>query len=353
MPTSCFSGFIAFAVCAGMVPVVKLFSRYLNLFDPPGPLKIHRRPISRLGGVAMAAGLFTSIAIFGEWNSWKYAVLLLALTGVWAVGLIDDINSLPSSLRFCVHLAAGAAFWLAGWRLTWFQQPFLDLAFTCLFVALVINAMNLLDGMDGLAAGTAAVVSLGFILVSAGGSKSIEMTMASSLLGVCLGVLLANAPPATIFMGDSGSTLIGVALAFLSLNWISMQPAKHNAVVPMIFLAVPVADVMLAILRRARANARLFDGDRRHFYDILRRRGWSGSRVFQFSILITGLFVFAGWSYAREILGAAPAMGIVVGFVAIAAYLLGSLRGESDGGPDIGDDRHSALHSTSPSQLDS
>jgi UDP-GlcNAc:undecaprenyl-phosphate/decaprenyl-phosphate GlcNAc-1-phosphate transferase len=323
-----FSGVVAFLVCAGVLPAVRQLALRLNLYDQPGPLKIHNGSIPRLGGIAMMAGMLATIITFLRLASRPNAILVLVLIAIWAVGLLDDVTSLPSYVRFCVHISAGAAFWLAGWHLNWFAQAPLDFAATCVFVALVVNAMNLLDGMDGLAAGTSAIACLGFLIISTGSPDTMEIVMASSLLGVSLGVLTVNAPPATMFMGDSGSTLIGIVLAFLCLNWIHIRPAGHNIVAPLLFLTLPLADVFLAVLRRARSRAGLFDGDRRHFYDILLRRGWSVRRVLEVSMAITFVLVIAGWLCARGIVGPPFAVGTIVSGVVLAAYALGSLQPE-------------------------
>jgi UDP-N-acetylmuramyl pentapeptide phosphotransferase/UDP-N-acetylglucosamine-1-phosphate transferase len=132
-----------------------------------------------------------------------------------------------------------------------------------------------------------------------------------------------------MFMGDSGSTLIGIVLAFLCLNWIHIRPSEHNIVAPLLFLTLPLADVFLAVLRRARSRAGLFDGDRRHFYDILLRRGWTVRRVLEVSMAITFVLVIAGWSCVHGIVGTPFAIGIIVSGVVLAAYVLGSLQPES------------------------
>jgi UDP-GlcNAc:undecaprenyl-phosphate GlcNAc-1-phosphate transferase len=324
-----FSGVVGFLVCAGALPVVRQLALRLNLYDQPGPLKIHNGSIPRLGGIAMMAGLLATTIPFLPLTSRLNAIAVLVLIAIWAVGLIDDVTSLPSYVRFCVHVSAGAAFWLAGWHLNWFAQASLDFAATCVFVALVVNAMNLLDGMDGLAAGTSAIACLGFLIISAGNADTMEIVMASSLLGVSLGILIVNAPPATMFMGDSGSTLIGIVLAFLCLNWVRVQPAEHGIVAPLLFLTLPLADVVLAVLRRARSQAGLFDGDRRHFYDILLRRGWTVRRVLAVSLAITFVLVIAGWLCVHGIVGTPFAVGTIVSGVVLAAYVLGSLQPES------------------------
>lgn len=323
------SGILAFLVCAGLLPAVMRLARQFNLYDFTGPLKIHQIPIPRLGGIAMAMGFLASAVVFLPLTSWQISLPLAIFMAIWVVSLIDDVTSLPSYLRLAVHLGAGAALWFGGWRLDSFRPPLVDLAATCLFVALVINAMNLLDGMDGLAAGTGAVISLGFIAIATGGSDAVEIAISSSLLGVCAGVLTANAPPATIFMGDSGSTLIGIALAFLSLNWIRIEPASHTPVVALIFLSIPLGDVALAIVRRARSHTALFAGDRSHYYDILLRRGWTACRVLEVSLGAECMVVFTGWLSARQGLSAELAAGITLAGLAGAAYFLGSYKIES------------------------
>lgn len=278
----------------------------------------------------MFAGLLAAAMPFLPPTSRTNAILFLVVVAIWAVGFIDDLASLPSYVRFGVHLSAGAAFWIAGWHLNWFRQGLLDFAATCLFVALVVNAMNLLDGMDGLAAGTAAIASLGFLFISAGNPDTTEIVMASGLLGVSLGMLTRNAPPATVFMGDSGSTLVGIVLAFLCLNWIRVLPGEHGLVAPLLFLTLPLADVLFAVVRRARSQAGLFDGDRRHFYDILLRRGWTARRVLAVSLAITFGLVIAGWLCVHGVLSTAVAVGTVVSGVVLAGCLLGSLQPESE-----------------------
>jgi UDP-GlcNAc:undecaprenyl-phosphate GlcNAc-1-phosphate transferase len=326
MFTQYLSGFVALVFCLAALPIVKRLARHFNLYDAPGPLKIHHGSIPRLGGIAMLIGILA-----GSLTLYKVApkpsfLPIVVFVLVWAVGLVDDVRSLAAVLRFCVQIASGAVLWLAGWRLQWFSSELLDLVATCLFVAFLINAINLLDGMDGLAASTAALVSTGFLLISAGGPNVLETTVASSLLGVSIGILAVNAPPAEMFMGDSGSTLIGIALAFLSLNWVRAQSDPHSILTPLIFLGVPLADAALAILRRARSRKKLFTGDRRHFYDILLQRGWTVESVLRVSVGATALLVLAGWLCVRGFAGA-WLTGMVVGCgLATGAYLLGSLQ---------------------------
>ncbi len=319
-------GLIAFAVCACGLPIARRIARRWRVYDVPGPLKVHQQPVPRIGGAAMMAGLAAAMIVAWVMDGMPMAVLGV-FAAIWLVGLVDDVKDLPSVLRLVAHLGAGALLWWAGWRLHWSDLAALDLLATCLLAALLINAMNLLDGLDGLAAGTAAIVAAGFIFLLPGG-LSLAGLAAWSLLGICIGMLLHNFPPARIFMGDSGSTLTGVVLAFLTLEWVSLRPAAHSVTLPLMFVALPVVDVALAIVRRLRGSASPFRGDRRHFYDLLRLRGWSLRSVLYASYGVTAALVFIGWLCARGWVAIEIAVPAVAVGLAAGAHRLGSLQAE-------------------------
>jgi UDP-GlcNAc:undecaprenyl-phosphate GlcNAc-1-phosphate transferase len=228
-----------------------------------------------------------------------------------------------------MHLAAGSALWFAGWRLMWFSSSILDLLVTSFFVAFMINAWNLLDGMDGLAAGTASIVSIGFLMIAVAAGNAIGVLFSACLLGSCLGMLSVNAPPAKMFMGDSGSTLIGIVMAFLSLNWVKTTTDPHSIAIPLLFLSIPLADAGLAILRRARTPKLIFDGDRRHFYDLLLQRSLSVDTVLHISMAASGMLVVLAWMCVHQILNLMITCIAVALSLISAAVLLGSLHPDS------------------------
>jgi len=259
-----------------------------------------------------------------------YGLCLLAIAAVWVVGLADDVVNLSPRIRLGIHLAAGVLLWIAGWRLHWTTNRMLDLLLTSIFVAFLINAMNLFDGMDGLAAGTTTIAAFGFLWLPLDPYSKIVVW---SLIGVCLGMLLANFPPASMFMGDSGSTLIGILLAFLTLDWIRIQPDTNNLLSPLVFISLPVADTLLAIVRRLRSRRSPFCGDRRHFYDLLLQRGWSVRSVLVASVGMTGVLVLmGGLSYGEQRISYVMAI-LTVGFLSFVAHVLGSLRPNVIEGP--------------------
>lgn len=320
---------IAFLFAACLLPIAMRLAGRWNLYDAPGPLKIHGKQVARIGGTAMMGGLLAGILFAGGLAHKDGALWLLAFAFVWAVGLVDDVRTLPPATRFFAHLVAGAALWEAGYGLQWTNLTALNLAATCLFVAFLINAMNLFDGMDGLAAGTAAIAALGFIALYSGVQNSYPAAVAWSLLAVCLAVLVYNFPPARIFMGDSGSTLLGIALASLVLAWPRTNPGPNDSqdfLALCLFVALPLTDAFLAIVRRARARTSLFAGDRRHFYDLLLKRGWSPREILWFSFAITGLTSVIGWLCLRGVLDGGVAAPVVAVCLCGGGFLLGSLE---------------------------
>jgi UDP-GlcNAc:undecaprenyl-phosphate/decaprenyl-phosphate GlcNAc-1-phosphate transferase len=322
----CISGAVAFLVCVSLLPVVRRLAKHWRLYDSPGPLKIHDKQIARIGGVAMMAGLCMPLAFSARPVRDSIVIPLSVFTLVWAIGLADDIGTLPPIVRLSTHLAAGAVFWMMGWRLHWTDNWIADLVATCFFVAFLINAMNLLDGMDGLAAGTTAVVAAGLIPLFSMFDGGHAAALAWSLLGICLAMVAYNYPPARIFMGDSGSTLLGILLAFLFLDWVRIHPDSRSSLAPLLFVSVPVIDAALAILRRLRARTSPFYGDRRHFYDLLLRRGWPVQKVLWASYAATGAVVLIGWLCLLDVVELRLAAPIVITCLLVGGFLLGSLH---------------------------
>jgi UDP-GlcNAc:undecaprenyl-phosphate/decaprenyl-phosphate GlcNAc-1-phosphate transferase len=318
------TGAVAFLVCIAALPAVRHVSRKYGLYDAQSPIKIHQGQISRLGGAAMMFGLAASSLLFVVPVSGARAFLVIAVAMVWLVGLIDDLGGVSSHIRLAVQIAAGALLWFGGWRLNLFTHSVVDLLATSLSVAFLINAMNFLDGMDGLCAGMTAMIALGFLGISAGGAANLGGVIAAGLLGASLGILIANFPPATLFMGDSGSTLIGIVLAYLFLNSVRNHPGPQGLVAPLMFLTIPLADAALAILRRAIKGSSLFEGDRQHFYDILLHRGWPVRRVLATSLETAGVLILTGWLYSRSAARARLAAILAIGAVAIAVQILGT-----------------------------
>ena len=318
---------MALVVVATTIPIVRALAVRFRFYDWPGRLKVHAKPIPRLGGAAMALGLATALLVLREAASpFPPVGFLAAVCLVWAISFTDDLHELPPALRFVAHLGAGLLLWRAGWHLPILQPAVLNAAATCLLVAFFVSAFNMLDGADGIAGGTAAAIALGYIALPLGAISHFASVVAWSLLGTCLGFLLFNFPPAKIFMGDSGSAVLGFLVAFLGLDLYRSHPGYGGySFMPLLFAAVPLADATLAVMRRLGERRSLFEGDRSHFYDLLLQRGWSQRRVALFCYTLTGFAVLLGWLCYRELFGAI-ALVIAGSAMLFAMFYLLALR---------------------------
>jgi UDP-GlcNAc:undecaprenyl-phosphate GlcNAc-1-phosphate transferase len=326
------SGSVSLLLVVILVPLIQRACIRWRLFDFPGPLKIHSRPISRLGGIAIALAIFASSLVFTPQSSILAWPFFAALALIWATGLADDLRSLSPAIRIAAQVAGALFLWRAGWRLPLFGTGTgtgaLGFAALCLFIIIFVNAFNFLDGSDGLAAGVAGTIALAYIALPGGMSSKFGSAVAWSLLGASAGFFLFNFPPATIFMGDSGSTALGFAVAFLGLDFYrANSPAGSPLFFPLLVAALPLLDALLAVLRRLQSRGSPFFGDRRHFYDLLLARGWSARNVTFICTAISAAFCAIAWfglrsSFAHAVLLAA----IGIGALFFSMIQLGSLR---------------------------
>jgi len=283
---------VALVVCAALTPVLAGVATRLGVVDRPGALKVHEHPVPYLGGVAVLVALVGPVVVAGR------PALAVPLVLATALGLADDVAELPPGLRIVAEVGIGvsAAVVVDG------RGPG-GATLTVVVVVLLLNAVNLLDGLDGLASGVGLAGAAGFAAVLDGDGRVLALALAGALAGF----LLWNRPPARIYLGDAGSYLLGTALAVLLCEaWGSGQPVAVAAG-SVLLVAVPVADTTVAVLRRARARRPLLLGDRGHVYDQLVDRGWTRSAA-------TGACVLAAVVLAAVGVGVAalPAAAAVV-----------------------------------------
>jgi UDP-GlcNAc:undecaprenyl-phosphate/decaprenyl-phosphate GlcNAc-1-phosphate transferase len=291
---------VAFAVCVIVTPFAARVARAIGVVDRPGPLKVQTKPVPYLGGVAVFAGLAGPVALV-------HKTLLVPLGLALVLGLADDVADVPPRLRLAgeVAIGASAAMALRG-----------DLSvggalLTVVAVVALLNAVNLLDGLDGLATSVAAIGALGFSAVLEGDARVTAMALAGALLGF----LLWNRPPARVYLGDAGSYLVGTGLAvLLALTFVAGDGVATHAGA-LLFVAVPVADTTIAIVRRRRAGRPLLQGDRGHVYDQLVDMGWSSERSTLACAAAQALLV--GLGLAATAMAAGPAVALVAVVIAI------------------------------------
>jgi UDP-GlcNAc:undecaprenyl-phosphate GlcNAc-1-phosphate transferase len=283
----------SFCTTCALLPFILRFARKHELFDPSGPLKIHTAPTPRLGGVAITAGLVAGIAVSAGAPAGS-VMLCFSLVLVWGAGLIDDLFGLSPALRLIIQAAAGVLLWVAGWSVP-IGHAWWNMAATILFVVCFINASNMLDGADGLAAGVSSIVTIGFIVLTSPHLDPWGRAVEFGLLGSCISFLLFNFPPAKIFMGDSGSNVLGFVLSVLALNFYRRTSANYGSLlVPILFAGVPLLDAAVAVVRRLSRGLSPLAGDRDHSYDLLLKRGWSARKVAFALYALTATLVTVG-----------------------------------------------------------
>ena len=257
----------------------------LGAVDQPGEKrKIHTAATPRLGGAAIAAGFFLSALAFTAPSSVLTGVLRASLL-VALMGAADDCFSLRAPLKLALQLLAALLAWRAGARIDVLTLPFAGgrcvslgawgLPLTLLWMLACTNAVNLIDGLDGLAAGVTAIGALSLLLVAAAAGEGEIAVLLAALAGGCLGFLPYNRSPARIFMGDTGSQLLGFVLGAASTAGMFKSHAALSFFVPLFALGLPLFDTVFAFSRRALRGKNPLRADRGHIHHRLLDRGLS------------------------------------------------------------------------------
>ncbi len=300
-------------------PAVSAAARRLGVVDAPSDRKVHGEPIPRGGGVAILLAVAVSMAaafVYGtslsdqvSWDTPRVAFCLGALMA-FGLGLWDDVRRLPPRVKLLVQIGAalvaymgGARInglilpWGAGWTLGWVSLPV-----TVFWFVLLMNAMNLIDGLDGLAAGVSlfACVVLGVLCVMTG--RMVEALGFAAVAGACLGFLRYNFNPASVFMGDSGAYLLGYLMAGMSVLGSLKSQTAVAILIPIVALGLPLMDAMWATVRRFLFGVGVFRADRDHLHHRLMRMGFTHQSAVLIMYGVTvGLGVFSlGLVYLRD-----------------------------------------------------
>jgi len=302
----------ALAATGFAVPMCVRVARRWGIVDRPGPLKPHDAPTPYLGGV----GVFVGVAVAASFGR---PIALVPLVAALAIGVSDDRFDLPASVRLAGQLGVGVIIALtqpvhvAGW---------LSVPLILAATVVLINGFNLLDGLDMLAAGVGAVAALGFAVVLHGAPR----VFAASLVGALVVFLWHNRPPARIYLGDGGSYLIGAAMMVLLTDAWGVGVASPTGVIVLALLAIPVAEVACAIVRRRRAGSSLLSGDRAHPYDLLVERGWSRAAASTAYIAAEAVVVIVVAIVSHPSIRTAVAVDLVVALAVLGgAALVGGL----------------------------
>ena len=271
-----------------------LLSLFLGLGFTPIAGRIGRRvgavdrtkgfPIPRAGGVAIVVAATLSLLLLGlawvpvrslvRFSGEELRPIYLAGLVILVLGVVDDIVRLRAAPKLLVEIAVAIGLYFAGVRASSVWLPFgivelgqaFGLLFTVAWIVGITNAFNLLDGIDGAAAGSAIFALLAMFVASATLNQPLVALLAVALAGATLGFLPFNFPPARIYLGDAGSLFLGFMLATLALKGAAKGPAIVAIAIPIVAFGVPVMDTLIAVVRRAARGAPIFKGDREHLH---------------------------------------------------------------------------------------
>jgi len=246
----------AFFLAASATPLVKRLAVRLGVVDRPAARKMHTRPTPLMGGVAIYLAFVLTLALFGDRSYVRETVgIFLGASLCSLMGLWDDRKPLPASLKLIVQALVAALMIASGVQVQLPVPPAVNIGLTLLWMVGITNAMNLLDNMDGLAAGVGVTASAFFLLLAAMNRQYLVGALAASMLGACIGFIVYNVNPASIFMGDSGALFIGFMLAAVGIKL--RFPGNVNFVtwmVPVMVLGLPIFDTTLVTISRLRRH---------------------------------------------------------------------------------------------------
>lgn len=326
---------ISSSVSLVLVPIIIRVSHRNGWYDSTNDRKIHKGQIPRLGGIAIflgfAVGVVAIVALGGLTNGGTAPVenLVFCAAGValvFSIGLIDDFHNIPAVWKAFGQVVAALAVVAAGCVIREVYVPFLGRTvalgavgypITVLWIVGMSNAVNLIDGMDGMAGGVALIAAASFATIGIIEGNPALTLFGLALVGGALGFLVFNFPSASIFMGDSGSLVLGFVLAMLPLMPFTTQAAGVSIIQPITILFIPILDTAAAIIRRVLRGEPIHAPDREHLHHKILDLGLSTRQAL--SVVYGAAILLGGLGLAYEFLSGATAAMIFIGVCAVGA----------------------------------
>ncbi len=288
-----------------------LFLDIKQFYDIPDRMrKIHEKPILRAGGIAIFVGiLFSILSLFFYTNKLttgfalnfdKFEKILLPASLMFLLGIFDDAFGLSAKVKLPVQIIAAVVVFLEGIKLSVVKIPLIGVVdfgyfapfITILWIVGITNAFNFIDGMDGLASGISFFAAFTIFLISLLEREYVISLFTASICGSILGFIKFNWHPAKLFLGDSGSYFLGFLIGSLSIISSTKSSIIVAITIPVMIMAYPLLDLLLAVLRRILRGRSIFSADREHIHHKLLERGYSYKGIVLLLYLISGLFGF-------------------------------------------------------------
>lgn len=249
-------------------------SKNMNIMDIPNERSVHKKPTPLLGGIAIFLSFLFGFILFGNQNPLMISILIASFL-ILLLGIFDDIKPIKARYKFIIHiLVALIVVFYGGLKLTHVDIFGLSLNFkwmspyvTILIIVGIINAVNLIDGLDGLCAGISSIyfLTIGVIALILNKFNGLDIILSFIMLGSTLGFLVFNFPPAKIFMGDTGSTFLGLMISVIMLLGFKTVTLT-SLLIPLVLLILPITDTLFAIIRRALNKKPIGQADKEHIH---------------------------------------------------------------------------------------
>ncbi len=270
---------------------------YLGVLDYPSSRKQHDRPIPCLGGLVIYLGFFIPVLLLLPLTP-LIGALLLGATGILILGIWDDMLGLDPRFKLIAQVLLSLVPIYMGVQIYWVTSPFGgviqlgmgSMPVTILWIVAMVNVINILDGLDGLATGITAISCGATFLVAGIMMQWVPALLALILMAVCLGFLRVNFFPARLYLGDSGSMLLGFLLGVISISGVIKSTVAFSFLLPILILAIPISDTLYAIIRRVRNKKAIFQADRGHFHHELLALGYHPVQVVLGMYLVSVIF---------------------------------------------------------------
>lgn len=333
---------VALIATATLVPVAKKLAVRLDAIDYPSARRVNTRPTPRLGGVAIFLGLTVCLAVllsgmlFWGWPnpfvshpslSINYPGVAIGVAAMFAVGVVDDVKGLNPKPKLAGQVIAACIVAGSGLLLSSIYNPFeggfiefgwLSYPLTVFYLVAFANIINLIDGLDGLAAGITAIASISLFVLTLMSGRLDAAALAVALAGCCVGFLRFNFNPASIFMGDSGALTLGFLLGVVALLGVTRTAALTTLIVPLIVAGVPIIDTFAAIIRRRRGHTSIGQADKGHIQHRLISQGFNQRQavllIYAWSILLS----IGAFAITQVTLGPRIAIFVVLVVVSVA-----------------------------------
>lgn len=311
---------IALIIAYLLTPVAIKAAKKFNIMDRPNSLKTHREPIPYLGGMAIFLGFVLTmiIATFAGVPFKEISILIVGATMVMILGLIDDLQPLHFRTKLAVEVVIACMLIYFDIRIKFITPHYIGDILTILWIVGITNALNIIDIMDGLSSGVAVIAALAFLVINPPTEQAYVNYAAAALAGAALGFLRYNFPPARIFMGDTGSLVLGFVLATLSIG---TSYTRHNNIglyAPILILGIPIYDTFLVMILRFKQGKSIFRGSPDHFALRLERMGFNRKKVIILTYAVSICLSTAALLITRVSFWTAVAIYGVVGVFSLA-----------------------------------